>query len=397
MSENNIQLKIKQLRCCVILPTYNNELTLCRVIDGVLNYTNNIIVINDGSTDNTSLLLENYPNIEIIHKPKNTGKGSTLKMGFQRSTSLGFEYAITLDTDGQHYPDDIPNFVNSLYESLNKNILIIGDRNMNNADVFAQSAKGNRVSTFWMYATTGLRLNDSQSGFRLYPVKEMHTIRFLNSTKKFEFEIEAIVKSFWSGIDIKHVPIKVLYDPEERVSHFRPFRDISRMVVLYTWFLLVRVFYITPRNLFRKFKKKGFKRFIVEDLIRHQDSSKKKALSIALGVFIGLSPLWGFQTIIVLFLALLFRLNKVISFAFSNISFPPLIPFVILISFKVGDLFFGTETNYSIDSIKENFQLTNHLKTYLVGSVIFSTLAAFAFGLLGYLVFSISDKKNTDV
>ena len=186
MSENNIQLKIKQLRCCVILPTYNNELTLCRVIDGVLNYTNNIIVINDGSTDNTSLLLENYPNIEIIHKPKNTGKGSTLKMGFQRSTSLGFEYAITLDTDGQHYPDDIPNFVNSLYESLNKNILIIGDRNMNNADVFAQSAKGNRVSTFWMYTTTGLRLNDSQSGFRLYPVKEMHTIRFLNSTKKFE-------------------------------------------------------------------------------------------------------------------------------------------------------------------------------------------------------------------
>ena len=68
MSENNIQLKIKQLRCCVILPTYNNELTLCRVIDGVLNYTNNIIVINDGSTDNTSLLLENYPNIEIIHR-----------------------------------------------------------------------------------------------------------------------------------------------------------------------------------------------------------------------------------------------------------------------------------------------------------------------------------------
>ena len=339
----------------------------------------------------------NYPNIEIIHKPKNTGKGSALKMGFQRSTSLGFEYAITLDTDGQHYPDDIPNFVNSLDESLNKNILIIGDRNMNNADVFAQSAKGNRVSTFWMYAITGLRLNDSQSGFRLYPVKEMHTIRFLNSTKKFEFEIEAIVKSFWSGIDIKHVPIKVLYDPEERVSHFRPFLDISRMVVLYTWFLLVRVFYITPRNLFRKFKKKGFKRFIVEDLIRHQDSSKKKALSIALGVFIGLSPLWGFQTIIVLFLALLFRLNKVISFSFSNISFAPLIPFVILISFKVGDLVLGTETNYSIDSIKENFQLMNHLKTYLVGSVIFSTLAAFAFGLLGYLVFSISDKKNTDV
>ncbi len=396
MPEETIQSKMKQLKCCVIIPTYNNDKTLKRVIDGILKYTRDIIVVNDGSTDRTLTILGEYPNVEQIHKPENTGKGTALKQGFKYAVSLGFDYAITLDTDGQHFPKDIPYFVDALIASDNRNILIIGDRNMNEADVFAKSAKGNRVSTFWMYAATGLRLNDSQSGFRLYPIKKMDTIRFMKSTKKFEFEIEAIVKSYWAGTEIKHVPINVLYDPEERVSHFRPFLDISRMVVLYTWFLLVRLFYITPRNLFRRYKKKGIKRFLVEDVFKNQDPPKKKALSIALGIFIGLSPLWGFHTIIVLFLAVLFRLNKVIAFAFSNISIAPLIPFVIFLDVRVGDLVLGTNVNYSLETIKENFDVAQHLKTYLVGSLVLSSGSAILLGLLSYLLFSIVNKKTAN-
>ncbi|TSE05358.1 DUF2062 domain-containing protein [Aquimarina algiphila] len=396
MPEGTIQSKMEQLKCCVIIPTYNNDKTLKRIIDGILNYTKDIIVVNDGSTDRTLAILNEYPNIEQIHKPENTGKGTALKAGFKRAVFLGFDYAITLDTDGQHFPKDIPYFVDALIASDNKNILIIGDRNMNEADVFAKSAKGNRVSTFWMYAATGLRLNDSQSGFRLYPIKEIDVIKFMKSTKKFEFEIEAIVKSYWSGTEIRHVPINVLYDPVERVSHFRPFMDISRMVILYTWFLLVRLFYITPRNLFRRFKKKGIKRFLVEDVFKHQDSPKKKALSIALGIFIGLSPLWGFHTIIVLFLAVLFRLNKVIAFTFSNVSLAPLVPFVVFLSLQVGDLVLGTDINYSIEAIRENFDVAQHLKTYLVGSFTFSSVSAIVLGLLSYLLLSIANKKTAN-
>lgn len=393
MSETTLMAQMRQLNCCVLLPTYNNHKTLKRVIDGILAYTTDIIVVNDGSTDATTSILSNYPEIKTIHKPTNTGKGTALKIGFKHAVKLGFDYAITLDTDGQHYPDDIPNFIEALTNSEHKNVLIIGDRNMNEADVFAQSAKGNRVSTFWMYAATGLRLNDSQSGFRLYPVKAMDNIKFMKATKKFEFEIEAIVKSFWSGINIIHVPIKVLYDPDERVSHFRPFMDIARMVVLYTWFLLVRLFYITPRNFFRKFKKKGLKKFLVEDVLKHQDSPKKKALSIALGVFIGLSPLWGFHTVTVLFLAVALRLNKAIAFAFSNVSLPPFIPFIILFSLKIGSFILGSHIRFSLENIKTNFSVTEHLKTYLVGSLTLATLAAFTFGVLGYIILSVKKKK----
>lgn len=394
MPQGTIASKMKQLQCCVVLPTYNNHKTLKRVLDGVLEFTDDIIVVNDGSTDTTASILSEYKQIHHLQKPTNTGKGTALKLGFNRAVELGFSYAITLDTDGQHFPKDIPNFIEALEHSENKNILIIGDRNMNEADVFAQSAKGNRVSTFWMYAATGLRLNDSQSGFRLYPVKTMSHISFMKSTKKFEFEIEAIVKSYWAGIEIMHVPINVLYDPEERVSHFRPFMDISRMVVLYTWFLLVRLFYITPRNWYRRLKKKGIKRFLVEDVLRHQDSPKKKALSIALGVFIGLSPLWGFHTVIVIFLAILLKLNKVIAFAFSNVSFAPFIPFVLFLSLQVGNIILGQDTSYSIEDIRENFDVLNHLKSYLIGSITLSTVSAVVFGLLGYLIFSMVDKKK---
>lgn len=389
----DITSKLKAYHCCVVLPTYNNPKTLHRVLDGILKFTTDIIVVNDGSTDATFDILTSYPQIVQLHQPRNTGKGHALKIGFKHARTMNFDYAITLDTDGQHFPSDLPNFIEALDASANKNILIIGDRNMNEADVLARSAKGNRVSTFWMKAATGLKLRDSQSGFRLYPIAEMDGIRFMKSTKKFEFEIEAIVKSYWNGTDIRHVPIHVLYDMDERVSHFRPFKDISRMVVLYTWFLLNRLFYITPRNLFRNLKKKGLKQFLIEDLLRHQDSPKKKAFSIALGLFIGLSPLWGFHTIIVVFLAIFFRLNKVIAFVFSNISLPPFIPVILWMSLQTGNWVLGLDTHYELDGLIENFDMIKNLKAYLIGSLTLSISSAIIFGTLGYILFSLFDKK----
>jgi hypothetical protein len=198
---------------------------------------------------------------------------------------------------------------------------------MDQEDVPGSSSFGNKFSNFWFWFETGTRLKDTQSGYRLYPLKEIEKLKLY--TPKFEFEIEVIVKASWQGTLVKNIPIQISYEDEERVSHFRKGPDFARISVLNTWFVLVAVFWIKPRDLYRRFRKKGIRKFLKEDVLQSNDSPKKKALSIALGVLIGFSPLWGFHTIVVLFLAVVLKLNKAIAFAFSNVSVAPLIPFII--------------------------------------------------------------------
>ncbi|MAZ72492.1 MAG: glycosyltransferase [Flavobacteriaceae bacterium] len=387
-----ITQRLKQLKCCVVLATYNNEKTLPEILDGVLAYTREIILINDGSTDATTDLLQAYPQIIQIHLPKNKGKGNALKKGFKKALELGYERAITLDTDGQHFPDDLPVFVEAIEATTHKDAFLIGDRNMNQANVLASSARGNRMSGFWMRTMTGLELADTQSGFRLYPIKALQKIKFLTWTQKFEFETEVIVRAHWRGIPVKNIPIKVLY-PKDRVSHFRPFMDIARIVVLIIGFLIIKGVYIVPRDVWRRLKKKGFKKFLLEDFLGSKDAPKKKALSIALGVFLGLSPLWGFHTVIVIFLAIFLRLNKVIAFAFSNISLPPFIPFVLWASVRTGNFVLGQPSSFSMSELTD-FDAIKHLESYLVGSVVFSVSSAIVFGLLGYVLLKLVEPKK---
>lgn len=395
MSKAPLIEKIKDLKVCVLIPTYNNERTLKRVIDGVLQYTTNIIIINDGSTDTTSQILEHYLQLEQIKVPKNKGKGNALRLGFNKAISLGYDYVITIDSDGQHFPEDIKAFIEVLEVAENKNLLLIGARNMDQESVPGKSSFGNKFSNFWFWFETGIKLTDTQSGFRLYPLNAIEKLKLF--TNKFEFEIEVIVKAAWNDVIVQNVPIKVLYDESERVSHFRPFKDFTRISILNTWLVFLTIFYIKPRELFRKLKKKGIKRFFIEDFLGSQDSPTKKALSITLGVFIGLSPFWGFHTIIVIFLAIVLRLNKAIAFAFSNVSLPPFIPFVLYASSKMGQLVLDVNYNYTLDTFRNNFEITDHLKTYVIGSFSLAILGATIFGVLGFLFFSVFEKKKIAV
>jgi len=394
LDKSLLEHKIKSLKICVIIPTYNNERTLKRVIDGVLEITDDLIVINDGATDSTSRILKKYTDITQISLPKNKGKGNALRVGFKKAEELGYEFSITIDSDGQHYPEDIAVFVNQLEFETNKNLLLIGSRNMNQEAVPGGSSFGNKFSNFWYKVETGIQLKDTQSGFRLYPLKELNKIKFY--TTKFEFEIENIVKAAWRGIIVKNVPVKVLYDEQERVSHFRPFKDFARISLLNTWLVLVAFIYIKPRDLIRKLRKKGIRRFIKEEILTSNESPLKSAQAMALGVFIGLTPLWGLHTILVLSLAVLFKLNKVISFAFTNVSFPPFIPFTVYASIMIGTQVLGEPTDYSFADFEQNFEFVKSLKTYIVGSFILAFVASIIVGLVSYFLLSLYNKKKHD-
>lgn len=240
---------IDKINYCVLIPTYNNGKTLENVILSVLKYTLNVIVVNDGSNDNTESILERFKNkIDIISYPKNQGKGAALRIGFKRAEELGYEYAITLDSDGQHFPSEIPKILEKV--SPGENILIIGNRDMTDENIPRKSLFGRKFSNFWVKLETNRDLMDTQSGFRLYTVAKMNQFRFF--TVKYDYELESLVRWVWCNYPVEIVTVNVYYPPpEERVSHFKGFKDNFYISLLNTVLVTITIVFIIPKRFFR--------------------------------------------------------------------------------------------------------------------------------------------------
>jgi glycosyltransferase involved in cell wall biosynthesis len=243
-----IQERFKRLKVCVLLPTFNNAGTLEKTLTDILHYTDQVIVVNDGSTDRTGDILKTFPQLRLISFSKNKGKGWALRCGFKKALESGFDYAISIDSDGQHFAEDLPKFLIKLEET--PNVLIIGARNMGQAGIPGKSSFGNAFSNFWFRLETGYKMDDTQCGYRLYPLRALQKIQFF--TRRFEFEIEVIVRAAWKGIAIDSVPVRIFYEEKaKRVSHFRPFQDFARISILNTVFVVITLLYIKPRVFFR--------------------------------------------------------------------------------------------------------------------------------------------------
>ena len=240
-------------RVCVIVPTYNNERTIADVLRRVQAYTLNIIVVNDGSTPATMTAIRSLEQLpEIVDYTPNRGKGYALKMGFRRALELGYRYAITIDSDGQHFPEDIPAFMDC--HVANKEALIVGARNLTADNMPSKNTFANKFSNFWFHLQTGINLEDTQSGYRLYPL-EVINLRW-PITPRYEAELELLVFSAWCGVPVVSTPVRVYYPPEgERVSHFRPFWDFFRITVLNSVLTILSLFTFIPARLIRKISK----------------------------------------------------------------------------------------------------------------------------------------------
>lgn len=387
LEENSIKQETQQLlddlSCCVIIPTFNNEKTIQKVISDVLEYCNNVIVVNDGATDNTPHFIEKF-GIKIISigYQKNIGKGNALKLGFKKALELGYNYAITIDSDAQHYADDIPKFVEMLQR--HPNTLLMGSRNMEQDGVPQKSSFGNKFSNFWVKLQTGISLPDTQTGYRLYPLNAVEKLNLF--TTKFEFEIEVLVKLAWANIKVLPVNIKVKYDPDERVTHFRPWQDFTRISVLNTYLTTLTFLWYFHKRQLLKLWHNGIWKTIKDEAIKPKESNLRKAVSIGYGIFMGIMPLFGFQLLIGIPIAIILKLNKVLSIAVAHISIPPMIPVIIYTSYKIGALFiensieFNSWENINLETIHLNFM------QYFIGGWVFAfTASAIAF-LISYVL-----------
>ena len=385
MSVSNL---FDELKIGVIIPTYNNDKTLVDVIDRVGKHTGNIIVVNDGSTDQTSQILSGYQSkIEIVTHAKNKGKGCALKNGFKKALDLGYEHAITIDSDGQHFPEDLPLLITRLWEE--PNAIIIGARNMAQEDVPEGSSFGNRFSNFWFLVETGIRLPDTQSGYRVYPIKLLSEFHFYSN--KFEYEIEVPVRAAWSGISVISEPVQVKYcQGEERVTHFRPCIDFFRISILNTILCIIAFAYIKPRDFIRYLSWENLKAL----LIIRSVTNVKLAASIGFGVFMGIVPIWGYQLIVAIALAYVFKLHKPFVIVAANISIPPMIPLIIFGSIGMGRLVLGHPLpEFSFTQLTGLESITNHLFQYIVGSLVLAVFSGLMSGGVTYLLLLIFRKK----
>lgn len=390
--------RFERLRMCVLMPVYNHGSTVATVLEGILAYTTHVIVVNDGSTDSTTAELEPYMHrIIYIQHDQNRSKGEALRSGFEESRARGFDRVMTIDADGQHFPDDIP-FMLSAAENC-PDALIMGCRTLSEANAPGASTFGNRFSNFWFKIISGKQLSDTQSGFRIYPLHLMRNIQFFGS--RYELESEILIKLTWRDIPIVQVPIRVYYAPgDERITHFKKFKDFMRITGLNTLLLICALFYWLPRRAINNLKKKNLKDILKQEVLTTDHSNARLSAAAMLGVFFGVAPIWGFQMIVIVALCVLLRLNKVIALTVAQISLPPFIPFILFISYKIGIGVVGLFSDISTGDIPFsqdlNMDMISHgIAYYVFGAVILGTLLALITGISSYCLLKMVRRDRT--
>jgi len=255
----------------------------------------------------------------------------------------------------------------------------------------------NKFSNFWYTVETLHTLPDTQSGYRLYPVQKMKGMRFLST--KYEFEVEVLVKAVWRGIQVISVRVDVYYPPQsERISHFRPGPDFTRISILNTYLVICAVLYGHWAVIIRALTWANIKNFIRKNFFDKDEPLSKKAASVGFGVFMGIIPLWGFQMILCGLLAHFFRLNKAISLLSSNISMPPVLPFVIYGSYVMGQWLMPEGKKAPLDfhliEADPGKFLVDSSVQYLLGSSMLAIVCGIAAALLSYTLFFIYSRAT---
>jgi glycosyltransferase involved in cell wall biosynthesis len=325
-------------RAAAVIPTYNNAATVAEVVAGVRAVIADVYVVNDGSIDGTADTLRSMiagpfsgSAVHLIEFPRNRGKGAALKAGLEAALADGFTHAITLDADGQHRPEDAALFLDKIQSD--PSALWIGERVVpyKGSKQPLRCRAGRAFGAFWYRFFTDKNIRDTQCGFRAYPLRE--TLGLGCAGERFEFEQEALIRAAWSGIPVKSIPIHLYYPLKAKaVSHFRPFKDFIRIAKVNSKAALIKIF-MPWRTV--GVSGKGWRQNLLL-LVSAAGSPAKAARSLAMGVFMGIMPVYGFQVLLLAALTPVMRLNWPLAFLGVNVSTVPVLPLIIAAAIAIG-------------------------------------------------------------
>ena len=233
--------------CWVLIPAYNEAETVADVATRARRQCSNVIVIDDGSTDGTGEILAGL-DVTVLRNEQNLGKAGSLRRGFDYALTHGAIAMITLDADGQHVPEEIPCIIRKSIH--NPGALLIGARRRDQRRASFWRYLANSIADFWISWAAGQWIEDSQSGFRLYPARVLREIQLnCDKTRSFVFESEVLIEAVRKGFICLHVPVQVRARSGPRESHFRPASEIARITLMVAGKLLEKGMY--PLGLYR--------------------------------------------------------------------------------------------------------------------------------------------------
>ena len=322
------------MKIACVIPLYNHGATVLRVAAGARAFLDDVRVVDDGSTD----LAPNFADrlaeagVKLIRHERNLGKGAAILTAAKCLADDGVETMIVLDADGQHDPADLPRF--AAEAEAHPDSVIVGCRDFDHAaNVPGSSRFGRKFSNFWCRLETGIHCHDTQSGFRAYPVAGLVRSKF--SCRRYNFEIEALVKLLWAGYELRELDIPVVYDPPgKRISHFDPWRDNFRLSVLHTCLVTRQLLPVPHRKLVKpKPSGYGWRELLhpvrlLRRLLGENADPAGLAASAAVGTFLAVLPLVGVHMAVILYVCIRLKLNKVMALVIQNLFMPPVSPFL---------------------------------------------------------------------
>ncbi|MCK4503901.1 MAG: DUF2062 domain-containing protein [Desulfuromonadales bacterium] len=368
----------------VVVPLYNHAATVRDVVERVLQLHPHVLVVDDGSSDAGATVLDGL-DIKVIRQPENRGKGEALKTALAEAQRLGFSHIITIDADGQHYPEDLPKVIAAI--AADPCGIIVGKRDFEQTTIPGSSRFGRNFSNFWLRVQTGKSLGDSQSGFRAYPVNIVLGLPL--HEKHYSFEVEVLVRAAWAGVQLYDVDIQVYYPTAaERISHFRGFVDNFRLTVLNTKLTFRSVAPWPHRKLVESGEVEVKVTILhplqsIRTLLSENTTPSQLAAAGALGIFLGALPLLALHTIVILLFSGFFRLNKVASIGASQLCMPPLVPGLCI---EVGHYLRHGNFLTEISLQTLGYQAVDRFYEWFIGSLIVGPLLALVVAVFVYLV-----------
>ncbi|MEO5357884.1 MAG: DUF2062 domain-containing protein [Nitrospirae bacterium YQR-1] len=382
----------QNLRILIVIPTYNNAGTLLDITLRALESGYDVLVFNDGSTDGAMFVLPAHDRLFIEGWESNQGKGAALLAAANKARNNGYTHIITMDADGQHDPAEARKFVAAIED--NPLSIVLGNRVFPETGVPGSSRFGRRFSNFWVWVCTGLRLKDTQSGYRAYPVALFE--RLSVSARHYNFEIEILVKGIWAGLDTQQTDVSVKYSEETiKASHFRAVADNALISITYTA-LVIRNFLPIPHKKYfeteeRKKRKLSIKTPVksLKRLLTEATSSQEIIISAMTGIFIGTLPLFFMHTVTIGFVATRLRLNRLIAINMQHFCAPPFVPVLALEAgyfILHGKLLWKMSDLGNIHTTRELWAVAGELFfEYVAGAIILAPLLALLCGLIIYL------------